>query len=300
LWYREGQLPVNTSDRDPEIFVIKPGESIDAIATNLEKEGLIRNKIVFKILVKQLNIERSIQAGDFRLYPSMSASEIAQNLTHGTLDTWVTVIEGLRREEIAQLIADSHDIPESVFVEKTKEGYLFPDTYLVPTSADVNTIIEMFEKNFNEKVTPEMVQAAEKKGYTLDELLTLASLLERETQDYEDMRIVAGILENRLEEDMPLQIDATVQYALGYDEGEKTWWKKNLTIEDLDIDSMFNTYKVTGLPPHPIASPGLNAINAVLNAKDVPYFYYITDNTGRMHYSETLDQHNANVEKYLR
>lgn len=300
IWYREGLLPVNKEDKTPLIFIVRPGDTVTTIANNLQKEGLIRSRMVFYLVVKTLGIERSIQAGDFRLYRSMGAKELAKALTHGTLDKWVTIVEGLRREEIAHTFAQSHNIPESIFIEKAREGYLFPDTYLIPTTADVNVILSILQTNFEKKITPEMVTAAKKMDFTVHELLTLASLIEREARTLPVKKKVAGVLLNRLEEGMPLQVDATVQYALGYDENERTWWKKNLTLEDLKFDNSYNTYKNVGLPPGPICSPGLDSIRAVLEAEKSPYFYYITDEQGRIYFAETLEEHNYNIEKYLR
>ena len=135
---------------------------------------------------------------------------------------------------------------------------------------------------------------------TEKEVLILASLVEKEARHDEDRQKVASIILKRLKNDIKLQIDATVQYALGYQSEEKTWWKKNLTQEDLDIDSPYNTYKNEGLPPGPIANPGLASIEAVINADaNTSYLYYISDKNGNMHYARTLEEHQANIDKYL-
>lgn len=299
FWYKEGLLPVEKDDNTAKIFVIKQGESINSIVNNLKNADLIRDKLVFYLLIKKLGIEKSIQAGDFRLTRSMSAVEIAKELTHGTLDVWVTIIEGLRKEEIANIFAKSHNIPETLFIEKAVEGYLFPDTYLIPRDAGVEQILKILSDNFEKKVSKDIVESAKNKGFSKDELLTLASIIERETQSYEDKKIVAGVLLNRLRLGMPLQVDATIQYALGYDEKERSWWKKQLSNKDLRIDSAYNTYINTGLPPGPICNPGLDSILAVIDAVDTNYLYYISDKTGKMHYATTLEEHNRNISKYL-
>ncbi len=299
FWYKEGLLPVDKSDKSAKIFVIQQGESVNSIVNNLKNADLIRSKLVFYLLIKQLGIEKSIQAGDFHLSRSLSATEIAKELTHGTLDVWVTIIEGLRKEEIANIFAKSHNIPETVFIENTQEGYLFPDTYLIPREATVEQILTILKNNFDKKVSADIISAAKNKGFSVDELLTLASLIERETQSYEDKKIVAGILLNRLEIGMPLQVDATVQYALGYDKKERSWWKKHLTEKDLKIDSDYNTYINIGLPPGPICNPGLDSILAVINATDTNYLYYISDKNSKMHYATTLEEHNRNISRYL-
>jgi len=300
LFYKEGTLPVDKKNNQPKIFVIKKGENITSIINNLEKEDLIRNKIVFYLVVKRLNIEKKIQAGDFRLYPSMDAYEIAKNLTHGTLDVWLTIIEGLRKEEIAQIVGQDFNIPETEFLKKAKEGYLFPDTYLIPKQATAGSIVNIMTNNFNRKYNQELQSKAKAKKLTDEEIIILASLVEKEAKFDYDRQKVASIILKRYRNEWPLQIDATIQYALGYQPNEKTWWKKNLTKEDLEIDSPYNSYKNKVLPPTPICNPGLTAIQAVIAADEsTPYWYYLSDKNGQMHYAKTLEEHNDNIRKYL-
>lgn len=299
LYYQEGTMPVKSWDKTTKIFVIRPNEKVAEIVKNLEKEGLIRNKIVFYLVIKQLGIERKIQAGDFRLSPSMNAYEIAKTLTKGTLDVWITIIEGWRKEEIAQIFSKELNLPESEFIKTAKEGYLFPDTYLIPKNATIGGVLSILTDNFNKKYNDELKKKAVKKGLTDEEIIKIASLVEREAQFEEDRPMVAGVILNRLKTQMKLDIDATVQYALGYQPEEKTWWKKNLTKEDLEIDSPYNTYKYPGLPPTPICNPGLAAIEAVLNAPQTDYFYYLSDKNGRLHFARTLEEHNENIRRYL-
>lgn len=301
LFYKEGTLPVNKFDKKNKIFVIRPGEPLSTIAKNLSKEDLIRNKIVFYLVVKQLGIEKKIQAGDFRLSPSMDVYQIAKTLTHGTLDLWVTIVEGLRKEEIAQIIAQKLALPETEFLKETKEGYLFPDTYLIPRQATTGAIIQILTNNFYRRFSQDLRKKAEQKGLTEKEVLIIASLVEKEAKYDNDRKKVASIIIKRWQADWPLQIDATIQYALGYQPNENSWWKSALTKEDLEIDSPYNTYKNKGLPPTPIANPGLASIEAVVNAdKNIPYWYYLSDKTGKMHYAITLEEHNKNIKKYLR
>lgn len=301
LIYREGTMAVNKSDKSTKIFVINKGESLNEIANKLSSEGLIRNKIVFYLLIKKIGAERKIQAGDFRLSPSMNLNELIKTLQHGTLDMWVTVIEGLRKEEIAQILSRDFSIPEVEFVKLAPEGYLFPDTYLIPTNATSETVINLMRGNFDKKYTSEIDAKAKKLKLTKDQVVTLASLVEREAKFSDDRQAVANILLRRLKEDMPLQIDATVQYVLGYQPYEKTWWKKNLTTQDLKIDSFYNTYKYPGLPPGPISNPGLSAIEAVVNAdENTPYLFYVSDNLGHLHFAKNLEEHEQNIQKYLK
>lgn len=300
LYYKEGTFPVNKNDKSTKIFVIRKGESLSNIAKNLANEGLIRNKIVFYLVVKRLGIERKIQAGDFRLSPSMDGYEIAKTLTHGTLDLWVTFIEGMRKEEMAQIISRYFNIPEIEFVKMGREGYLFPDTYLIPKDATAGSIINILENNFYKKFDKSLQEKAKQQNLTPEEVIIIASLVEREAKFNEDRPLVASVILNRLKIGMKLDIDATIQYALGYQPIEKTWWKRNLTKEDLEIDSPYNTYKNPGLPPTPIANPGLTSIKAVINAPKTDYLYYLSDKKGKIHFAKTLEEHNENIKKYLR
>ncbi|MFN4212406.1 MAG: endolytic transglycosylase MltG [Microgenomates group bacterium] len=300
LYYKEGTLPVNKNDQSTKIFVITRGESLNTIAKKLANEGLIRNKIVFYLAVKKLGLERKIQAGDFRLSPSMDVYQIAKTLTHGTLDIWVTFIEGMRKEEMAQIVSNQFNIPEIEFIKLAKEGYLFPDTYLIPKAATAGSIINILENNFHKKFDKSLQEKAIRQNLTPDEAIIIASLVEREAKFDEDRPLVASVILNRLKLGMKLDIDATVQYALGYQPEEKSWWKKNLTKDDLEIDSPYNTYKNQGLPPTPIANPGLKSIKAVINAPKTDYLYYLSDKKGKIHFAKTLEEHNKNMEKYLR
>lgn len=301
VFFKQGTLPYNKIDKTTKIFVISPGQPLQKIVDNLEKEDLIRSKLVFYLIVKQLGIEKSIQAGDFRLSPSMDSYQIAKNLTHGTLDVWVTLIEGTRKEEMAQIIGNELNIPEVEIIKLAKEGYLFPDTYLLPKEASAETVISILETNFNKKFTPDLVEKAKKNGLSKDDVVVLASIVEKEAKHPEDKQTVASIILKRLENDWPLQVDATIQYALGYQTYDKSWWKKELSFDDLKIDSPYNSYKNKGLPPTPISNPGLTSIEAVVNAdSSTPYWYYISDKNGNMHYSKTGEEHEENVSKYLR
>lgn len=292
-------MPVKPNSKESKIFVIPKGSSVTQIAKNLEKEGLIRNRIVFYLVVKQLGIEKNVQAGDFRLSPSMNAYQIAQNLTKGTLDVWITIIEGLRKEEIAQIFSRELGLPEIEFIKKAKEGYLFPDTYLIPRKATIDNVLNILYKNFENKYSEDLKKLAREKELTDEQIIIIASLVEKEGKYDDDRPKIASVILNRLKIGMKLDIDATIQYALGYQETERTWWKKNLTLEDLSVDSPYNTYRNNGLPPGPIANPGLSAIKAVLNAPETNYFYYLADKTGRTHFAKTFEEHQKNIEKYL-
>lgn len=299
LFYKEGSLPVNKNSATSKMFVVKQGEPLDTIVNNLANEGLIRNKIVFYLVVRKLGIERKIQAGEFRLSPNMTAEEVANTLTHGTLDIQITLIEGMRKEEMAQIISKALDIPEIEIVRTSKEGYIFPDTYMFPKNSTMETVLSIIKNN--NKFMNVIKTISKKSKLTEKEVMILASLVEREARQPATREKIAGIILKRYQADWPLDLDATLQYVLGYQPLEKTWWKKELTEEDLKIDSPYNTYKNKGLPPEPICNPSLSSIKAIINANPkTPYWYYITDPQGVMHYSVTLEEHEAGVNKYLR
>ncbi|MFA6532806.1 MAG: endolytic transglycosylase MltG [Patescibacteria group bacterium] len=298
LFYKEGSLPVNKNDTISKMFVVKQGEPLDTIVNSLANESLIRNKIVFYLVVRKLGIERKIQAGEFRLSPNMNANEVANTLTHGTLDIQITLIEGMRKEEMAQVISKALNIPEIEVVRSTKEGYIFPDTYMIPKNATMDVVLTIIKNN--SKFSDVIKTIAKKSKLTEKEVMILASLVEREARQPETREKIAGIILKRYLADWPLDLDATLQYVLGYQSLDKTWWKNSLTDEDKKIDSPYNTYKNKGLPPEPICSPSLSSIEAVLNANpSTPYWYYLTDPQGVMHYAITLEEHENNISKYL-
>ncbi len=299
FWWRYSIAPVDTSDTTPVIFVVAHGEGGKEIAADLAKQNLIHSSTGFYLLIKLLGIETQMQAGDFRLNKSMDARTIAMELTHGILDVWVTTLEGWRDEEIATQLDKDLDIPEDQFLQYATEGYMFPDTYLIPRDATAAAVTKMFLDNFNTKVTAKMREDAKKTGLTFDQTITLASIIEREGKTDADRPVIAGILLNRIKIGMPLQVDATLQYALGYQPFEKTWWKNDLTDDDKKIDSPYNTYTNLGLPPGPIANPGLSSITAAIYPASTDYLYYLHDKTGTVHYAKTIEEHNANIQKYL-
>lgn len=299
FWWKDSMLAYDIADAAPVVFVVERGDSARDIAGKLAGAKLIRSPTAFYLLIKTLGIERNLQAGDFRLNPGMSAKTIALELTHGMLDVWVTTLEGWRSEEIAIKLARDLDIPEKEFLLVSHEGYMFPDTYLIPKDASAAAIAKLFEENFQHKVASALEADMKKTGLTTAEIITLASIVEREGRTDTDRPVIAGILLNRLKRDWPLQADATLQYALGYQAKDKTWWKKGLTAEDKEVLSSYNTYINTGLPPAPIANPGLAAIKAVVYPAKTNYMYYLHDTSGAVHYAETIEEHEANIVKYL-
>ncbi len=297
LWWHNGKEAVNPTDTAKKQFIITPEENVRDIANQLKNQGLIKDPIIFFLTIKQLGLEGKIQAGNFQLSPSMTEDQIAQALTHGTTDIWVTIPEGKRATEIAEILQEKISTYDPSWKDTlaTEEGYLFPDTYLFPANATIDQIIEIMKNNFMTKYH----QATINQTANLSEhdIVTLASIIEREGKSPEDMKLVASVLENRLHIGMALQADATIQYAIGYTPAKKTWWPQ-VTGTDLDIPSAYNTYRNPGLPPTPISNPGLHALTAAATPANTDYLYYFTDGKGITHFAKTLDEQNANIAKF--
>lgn len=297
LWWKNGLSPVN-ADKTPTIFVVNKGEGVREIANRLKSQKIIRDPVVFFLLTRIQGLDKQIQAGDFRINPSMSAQEVANGLTHGTLDIWTTIPEGLRAGEVADLLKTK--IPS--FSEswrpilEANEGYLFPDTYLIPRDANINLIVSLMRNNFQTKY--DSVKNTKTTVLTDTQTVIIASIIEREAMFAADRPLVASVFMNRLNLGMVLGSDPTVQYAVGYQTDTKTWWKKDLTADDLLIDSPYNTRKNAGLPPTPISNPGLSAIKAALNPANTDYLYFYSDKKGHLHFGKTLQDHEANIKKY--
>lgn len=294
-WWIRGTAPANSKDNTPKIFIIENGQGVRAIARNLKDQGLIKDQIAFFLLTKQLGLDSKIQAGSFRLNPSMSAKKIANQLTVGTLDIWITIPEGQRAGEIADNLEKNmpnYDPSWNKILEEN-EGYLFPDTYLLPKDADIDTIIMIMRKNFDSKFD---TLDTSRVNLSKQQIVTLASLIEREAKHAEDRPIVSSVIHNRLDIGMKLDIDATIQYALG---NSNKWWP---TLTDTGTNlvpgSTYNTYTHTGLPPAPISNPGLSSLEAAVNPANTDYLFYITDANGVNRYAKTLDEHEANISRY--
>jgi UPF0755 protein len=300
VWWNGSTAPVNTNDTTQKTFTVQKGENVREIANNLKAQGFIKSPVAFFLLIKEKNLDGKIQAGEFHLSPAMSADEVLQALQRGSYDAVITIPEGKRAEEIADTLQINLSTYQDSWRQRlaANEGYLFPDTYAFPKDADIETIITTMRGNFDKKFAT-IPPGTYSTLYSQSQLVTIASLVEREARFDEDRPLVASVIFNRLKINMPLQIDATIQYALGYQADKKNWWKQDLTIDDIHLNSLYNTYQNTGLPPTPISNPGINVLKAVVNAPTTDYVYYITDpKTGRNVYAKTLDEHNANIKKY--
>lgn len=275
-----------STDAKQVSFMVDKGSSITLIGNNLKKAGIIKNATVFKLYIRFTDIQNKIQAGEFELASNLTLIQIIEKLKKGPTEILVTIPEGLRREEIAMkykeaLKKDEAFTKEFLSLTAVKEGYLFPDSYLFPQTASPAQVVNRMLATFDQKI----------KDVTYQQLI-VASLLERETFADSEKQIVAGIIYKRLENDWPLQIDATLQYIKGD-------WKPVYSI-DKELNSPFNTYKNLGLPPSPIANAGYSSIMAAINPEESEYWYYIHDEDAKIHFAKDLNEHNANIAKYLK
>lgn len=303
-YYIYDQLqPADSQIKIASSFVVPKGQAVSVIANRLQDAGIIKNPLAFRLLVKLQKLENKIQAGSFELSPSLTLDQVALELTEGTNDVWVTIPEGWRAEEIAEMLEkqglSDFDKTEFINLAAADEGYLFPDTYLIPKLSTSQSLYNLLTNTFDKKVTQGLSQELAASSHSLAENMIMASIVEREARGYEQMRHVAGILWHRLDINMALQADATIQYAKGYSQIEKSWWVTP-SASDRTFQSPFNTYLSPGLPPHPIANPGLEAIKATLDPVRTDDLFYIHDRQGGLHYAKTLEEHNQNVQQYLR
>jgi len=289
--------PPKIGDRK-EIFVIPLRISQDEIIEKLQLEGFIKNKTSFNWVLTLKRSQGKIASGGYFISKNMWDWEIAEILISHPSQNWVVLQEGLRREEIAEILKNklnwSEDKKEK-FLTETKEGYLFPDTYLIDLDWPGEKVAKRLNSQFEEKVA-NLFKEAEENNIRNDTLITLASLVQREAANEKEMPLIAGILWNRLLKGIPLQIDATIQYVLGK---PGNWWPI-IKSEDYKIDSPYNTYLYKGRPPMPICNPGLAAIEAVIHPEETEYLYYLHDSEGQIHLAKTYEEHKANIAKYLR
>ncbi len=304
-WFVNGLIPLN-QNKMLKRFEITPGETASQIGLDLEKQGFIKNALSFRIYSQVSQSSKNIKPGSYELTSNLWIPQIINKLLAGPQEIWVTIPEGLRREEVVDKFTESFGLEGTLAVNfknqflkltQVKEGYLFPDTYLFPKDITPQTVVKIMEDNFNKKYVS--VQNSKTSNLNKEQTIILASIIQREAITPEDMKGVASVLVNRYNLNSPLGSDVTVEYALGFDKNENSWWKKDLTADDLQINSSYNTRQNVGFPPAPISNPGLVAIKAALNPPQTDYIYYLSDKDGKLHFAKTLEEHNINIEKYL-
>ena len=302
IWIRTLFLPVSSGERQAQTFIIPKGQAVITIGERLTEAGLIKNPLIFRAVVVQQDLGTKIQAGSFSLSPNMSTVEIAQALTQGTEDVWITLLEGWRAEEMAAYLTKKEeltafDAQEFIDSAAAYDGTLYPDTYLIPREMTAEPLVLLLVNTFEARMTSKLSDELAATDRDFEDILVMASIVQREARDPEQMRHVAGILWNRIDIGMALQVDATLQYIKGT---PSEWWPTPLSA-DKQLVSAYNTYQNPGLPPGPISNPGLDALRATADPLEVDDLFYIHDPvTGSMYYATTIEEHNQNVNKYLR
>ncbi len=297
-------------------LTIEPGESVASITAKLHQAGLVPNPDAFTSYLQYSGADTRLKSGSFTLSPSLSPIEIATAIqTSISADVTLSILPGWRMEEIAETLPTTGlSITPTEFLQAVRshpegysfssclagdslEGFLYPGSYSLPREASLGEALPQILMNFETQVTPELRQGFTSQGLDLCQAITLASMVEREAMQEDEMPTIASVFYNRLRNGTELASDPTVQYAVGYNPEQATWWTNPLSMQDLQVDSPYNTYLYAGLPPGPIANPGPAALRAVAFPADTPYYYFraACDGSGRHLFAETFDQHVANA-----
>lgn len=304
------------SSTDPRPFKVELGEATISILQRLEGEGFIPSAEALRAYLVYKGIDTTLQAGEYQISPGMTPIEVAFALQDAVPSSVkFSILAGWRLEEIAQslptsglsispneflIAARSGIYPTSpaytVPTSATLEGFLYPDTYQFRRDVPIGEFINTILGNFDQKMTADIQQGFNHQGLTVFEGVILASIVEREAVVTEEMPLIASVFLNRLAIDMKLDSDPTVQYAIGFNQDQNTWWTNPLSLDDLQIDSPYNTYRYPGFPPGPIANPSLDAFKAVAFPAQTPYYYFraACNNTGRHLFAETFREHIEN------
>ncbi len=281
-----------------KIIEIPSGTTLSGVSDILKKEGVISSGFLFRVYVKIFAGNRPVLSGSYLLDERQSLVGMADRLISGNFHVSrikILVTEGMDVQSISEVLASSSPaFQQAKFLETAQkmEGYLFPDTYFFFSTVSPEEVISVMRENFDTKTTT-LNAKIRSSGHTLQEIITMASIIEREAVTPKDRRIISGILWKRISLGMPLQVDATFSYINGKGSAE-------LTASDLKIDSPYNTYVYRGLPPGPIANPGFDTILSALEPVKTPYLYYLSDDSGVMHYAKTFSEHVVNKTKYLK
>jgi len=311
-----------SADSTPQTFVVRPGQSAGDVGRELYERGLIKSPLMFRAQVEARGVGSRIEAGEYRVSPSMTTSEVVVVLSRGATRSGlqVTVPEGWRAEQVAQKaeslgIGRADELMALVRAGggirpadpppagQSLEGYLFPNTYEIPKDADGRALVELMVREFDRQVSPQLRARLAAQGLTLHQALTLASIVEREAARSSEQPMIAGVYLNRLKRDIPLQADPTVQFAVAtanlFEALGFGYWKRDLTRDDLRLPSPYNTYVQRGLPPGPICSPGLGALEAVADPTPSEYLFFVAKGDGSHVFAKTDIEHAANVQRYL-
>jgi UPF0755 protein len=280
------------------VAVVAEGANAAQVAQDLADARLVRSPALLRLYWKLAGEGNSLHAGAYRFARPESFFRVAARIAdgeYGIAPVRITLFEGDTARNMANRIAAAlPEVATSTFISAAQpyEGYLFPDTYVFPPSATADSIVAVMRQEFSEKTAP-LLPEIEASGHSLADIVIMASLLEREARTPEEKRMVAGVLWNRIRKGMPLQVDA----VFGYIFGRNTY---SPSFEDLNVDSPYNTYLHAGLPPGPIANPGLDSIEAAMHPAKTAFLYYLTGKDGQMRYAATYDAQLANQRRYLR
>jgi UPF0755 protein len=303
-----GIFLISPADREgkDETFVVREGSSLREIAQNLEKRGLVKSKNLFVLWSRMMGYSKGIKSGEYMLSAAMPPVKIIEKLRRGLILTHsITIPEGYARDQLSELLNEKGLVDRKLFLSLTEEpsvlknygvsgpsleGYLFPDTYQFGRGIPPSLIIDTMVKRFWQMVGP-MTDRARETGMSMGEIVTLASIVEKETGRPEERALIASVFLNRLKRGMRLESDPTVIYGLERFDG-------NLRKRDLAQKSPYNTYVIHGLTPGPICNPGLESIKAVIFPAKTDYLYFVSKNDGSHHFSRTLSEHNRAVETY--
>lgn len=319
--YSELISPAGTDDK-PVSFVVEPGETASGIAARLEEQELITDAGLFKTYVRFYDLDVNLEAGEHILRQTMTMEEVAHELLYAQLrEIQITIVPGWRIEEIADMLASETSInpDEFLLVARTGtfnyaflserspgaslEGYLVADTYRIPADADATILVERLLETFDQRFTLQMRRDAQARGMSLHEVVTLASIVEREALLDSERPIVASVYLNRLagmlpEADGYLRADPTYQYARGYDPVTGKWWAGFLEDDPLTLDDPYNTFLYRGLPPGPICSPSLASLKAVIYPAETDYLYFYAKGDGSHAFAATYEEHLQNRDTY--
>jgi UPF0755 protein len=308
LWFRAAAFGDRSLPGGETDVVVPAGSTAAEVARRLSSDGVIGSPLAFSLLARIEGVAGRIEAGEYRFPAHQTAADVLHRLVTGQqVAVWVTIPEGFTAKEIAaQLeargVGDAagyarYFLHGSIVVGGVRtaslEGFLFPDTYLIGLGASPETVAQVLTEQFRRELPVDAAARAKRLGLTVPEVVTVASLVEREAKSDDERALMAGVYYNRLRRGMPLEVDATVEYTFAHH-------KDVITLDDLARDSPYNTYLHTGLPPTPIASPGRPSLLAAFHPQASDYLYYVYKGNGHHAFSRTLAEHNANVARYLR
>lgn len=297
-------VPLDSKNKEAFVFQIEKGENLFSISENLENQKLIKNKLFFQFLNLIKFNWKELQAGEYELSPSININKIEKIIVKGrTISKKIVIPEGFTIKQIqeqfksidleSEIVGDykKYEFLKDVPNKYDLQGFLFPNTYYFDPNVQSKDVVLRMLDNFDQKLDSDLRKQIENQEKSIFDIITMASLIEKEVRTWEDKQIVSGILWKRLEIGMGLQVDATITFLTG---------KKTVSNGDTEIDSPYNTYFYPGLPIAPICNPGLESIKAALSPVETDYLYYLSTPEGETIFSETLEKHNETRVKYLK